>query len=71
MTEQLAKVVRMEWGVPLTWARNNPDYWPMALRHWLAQARAKGLTVITVFPEKHHVGLAATLPGDRVDYEGL
>jgi hypothetical protein len=63
-----AETVRMDWGVPLQWARNYPA-WPERVRDFLAQARASGLTVITVRLERQTVELIATKPGDEVgDY---
>lgn len=63
-----AETVRCDWGVPVGWARSYPA-WPQAVREWLANVRARGLTVITVRPRQHGVDLIATRPGDEVgDY---
>lgn len=57
-----AKLARMDWGVPIRWARDFPR-WPDHLRRWLWEARAAGLTQIVVAEHPHVIELTALPPG--------
>lgn len=58
------ETVRVEWGVPVSWAANYPQ-WPESVRQWLREVRAAGLTQIVVTPRQHGVDLSALRPGEK------
>jgi hypothetical protein len=66
-----ARTSRVEWGIPLGWARQHPLLWKDQLRRFLRNVRAEGLTVITLFEREWCIDIAATRPGEPVEYEGL
>ncbi len=58
------KASRIDWGVPLSWARAYPQ-WEECVRDFCRKARAEGLTQIVVTPREHEVDLTALPLGTK------